>query len=125
MTDSSRILAGQDEPDWYIEELWDLVDYAVELGEKHDCVIGANPSYAYEVEEMVTRIENFWKHGVQFIPIQTIPFMTQVAVGELLEEAAENTDWRPNYRLVFEQWVLGFDPWGNSGDRYAKRIESK
>jgi hypothetical protein len=89
MTDASRELVGSEysrsKPDWYLDELWEMIDQAVELGEKHDCAVAANTSYAYDMEEMADRVVKLHEHGVRMIMLQSAPFLFQVAVGDLLE----------------------------------------
>jgi len=86
MTDASRILTGQHQPDWYDERLWEYVDRAVELGREHNTIIGANTSYAYTLEEIRKRIEHLCEHGVQMIMAQGANFIFQVAMTNLLRE---------------------------------------
>jgi 4-hydroxy-2-oxoheptanedioate aldolase len=86
MTDASRILTGQHQPDWYDERLWEYVDRAVELGREHDTIIGANTSYAYTLEDIRKRIEHLCEHGVQMIMAQGANFIFQVAMTNLLRE---------------------------------------
>lgn len=89
MSDASRVLTGQDTPQWYADEVWDLVDRAVELGEEHDTIIGANTSYAYDIEELVNRVEKLADHGVQLIKIQGLEFIFKVAANDMMNRIDE------------------------------------
>jgi 2-keto-3-deoxy-L-rhamnonate aldolase RhmA len=84
MTDASRVLTGQHQPDFYDERLWEYVDHAVALGKEHGVVIGANTSYAYSLKGLRERIDHLQEHGVRMIMIQGANFIFQVAMKELL-----------------------------------------
>jgi 4-hydroxy-2-oxoheptanedioate aldolase len=84
MTDASRVLTGQHQPDFYDERLWEYVDRAVALGKEHDVVIGANTSYVYSLKGLRERIDHLQEHGVRMIMIQGANFIFQVAMKELL-----------------------------------------
>lgn len=86
MTDASRVLTGEHQPDWYNEILWRYVDEAVALGREHNVYVGANTSYAYTMEEMRNRVIHLHEHGVKMILVQGAPFLFQVAVGQFLRE---------------------------------------
>lgn len=86
MTDASRELTKSEKPDWYNQELWSLVDHAVELGKRENVVVGANTSYAYNMEEMANRVVRLHEHGVQMIMIQGAPFLFQVAIGHFMKD---------------------------------------
>jgi 4-hydroxy-2-oxoheptanedioate aldolase len=85
MTDASRILTGSHRPDFYDQRLWEYVDRAVELGRQHGVLIGANTSYAYDLEEIKNRILKLREHGAGMIMVQGAPFLFQVAMTEFLE----------------------------------------
>lgn len=88
MTDASRIITGQHEPDWYDERLWDFVNRIVALGAEHGVYVGANTSYAYTMEEMTRRVELLIERGVKMIMVQGAPFLFQVAMTEFLRRLA-------------------------------------
>ncbi|MDR7448841.1 MAG: aldolase/citrate lyase family protein [Armatimonadota bacterium] len=86
MTDSSKVLSGGRKPDWYLPKLWDYVKRAVAYGAEHHIMIGANTSYAYDMDELVRRIKKLHDTGVRMIMVQSINFLAQVAVGGFLRE---------------------------------------
>lgn len=86
-SDATRVLAGNAAPDWYDPRLWELIDQAVEIGERENVVIGANTSYAYDMDEQARRIEKLAEHGIKFIMVQTAPFLFQISIGKFLREA--------------------------------------
>ncbi|MGE0799369.1 MAG: aldolase/citrate lyase family protein [Lautropia sp.] len=85
MTDSSRVLTGQQAPDWYHPMLWDRLDRAVALARQHGVVVGANTSYAYSLEELQKRIRLLHERGVRMILVQGANFLFQVAMNEFLK----------------------------------------
>lgn len=85
MTDLSKVIANSAKPDWYNPKLWAYVKKAVEIGKKKGIVIGANTSYAYDMEEMRKRVKKLHDAGVGFILIQGASFLFQVAVGQWLK----------------------------------------
>jgi 4-hydroxy-2-oxoheptanedioate aldolase len=87
MTDASRVLTGQQKPDWYHPKVWEYVDRAVEAGKKHGVVVGANTSYAYNLPEMKKRIQVLHDHGVRMILAQTAYFFLQITMNQFLREA--------------------------------------
>ena len=84
MTDASRIITGSHRPDFYNAKLWEYVDRAVELGKEHGVTIGANTSYAYDMDEMRHRVEVLNDHGVRMIMAQGAPFLFQLAALKFL-----------------------------------------
>jgi lactam utilization protein B len=86
MTDASRVLTGSHRPDWYNPKLWDYVDRAVELGKEHGVVVGANTSYAYDLDELGRRVEILAEHGVRMIMAQGAPFIFQLAATKFLAD---------------------------------------
>jgi 4-hydroxy-2-oxoheptanedioate aldolase len=86
MTDASRVLMNSEEPDWYNEKLWELVDRAVARGRDEGVVIGANTSYAYDMEEMGKRVIRLHERGVRMVLIQGAPFLFQIAIGKFLRD---------------------------------------
>lgn len=86
MTDASRVLTGSHRPDWHNAKLWDYVDRAVELGNQHGVVVGANTSYAYDLEELRRRVEILAEHGVRMIMAQGAPFIFQLAASKFLTD---------------------------------------
>src|SRR5438132_1068480 len=85
-TEGSRSLTGGRQPAFYQPALWAYVDRAVELGRKHDVVIGANTSYAYSLEELANRVRRLREHDVKMIMVQGAPFLFQVAMTEFLRD---------------------------------------
>lgn len=92
MTDASRVLAGDAKPDWYLPELWDLVDQGVAAARNKGAVVMANTSYAYTMEELANRVAKLHAHGVQMILVQGAPFLFQIAVGEFLSRVRSHVD---------------------------------
>jgi 4-hydroxy-2-oxoheptanedioate aldolase len=86
MTDASRSLSGQQQPDWNLPALWDYVDRAVALGKQRGITVGANTSYTYTIAEQKGRIQKLHDHGVRMIMIQTAYFFLQVAMTEFLKD---------------------------------------
>lgn len=86
MTDASRVLTGEHQPDWNHPALWGYVDQAVALGKEHGVVVGANTSYAYTMEEMKNRVKRLHEHGVKMIMVQGANFLFQVAMTEFLRD---------------------------------------
>jgi len=85
MTDASKVLRGDsDVPDFYNPELWGLLDRAVAKADAAGKVIGANISYAYEMEELHRRTVRLVEHGVRMIMLQGSGFLFQVAVGSFM-----------------------------------------
>lgn len=90
MTDASKVITESAKPDWYHPKLWEYVERAVALGNEKGVVIGANTSYAYDMEEMKKRTRKLHDAGVKMILIQSAPFLFQVAIGHFLEEVKGN-----------------------------------
>lgn len=86
MTDGTKELTDSNTPDFYNEEMWDILDYAVDLGNKNNTIIGANTSYAYSENEIINRISKLHKNGINLILIQSMPFINQVTSGKLLND---------------------------------------
>jgi len=86
MTDASRTLSGQQQPDWNLPALWDYVDRAVALGKEYGVTVGANTSYTYNLAEQKTRIQKLHDRGVRMIMLQTAYFYLQVAMSEFLKD---------------------------------------
>ncbi len=84
MTDASRVIANSVKPDWYHPKLWEYVNKAVTIGKKKGIVIGANTSYAYDMEELRKRTKKLHDVGVRLILVQHASFLFQVAVGHFL-----------------------------------------
>lgn len=82
MSDASRVLSGTEQPNWYSEKLWDLVDSAVAKANESGKVIGGNPSYAYEMDEFVKRTVRLIDHGVRMILLQGMPHMFQSSMKD-------------------------------------------
>jgi 2-keto-3-deoxy-L-rhamnonate aldolase RhmA len=89
MTDASRELAGENQPDWYSEELWAMVDRAVAVAREKGAFIAANTSYAYDLDELKKRVVRLSDRGVRMILIQGAGFLFQVAIQPFLEEIHE------------------------------------
>jgi 4-hydroxy-2-oxoheptanedioate aldolase len=87
MTDASKVLRdGSDVPDFYNPKLWDLLDAAVAKAKATGKVIGANISYAYEMQELHRRTVRLVEHGVRMIMLQGAGFLFQVAVGSFMKD---------------------------------------
>jgi hypothetical protein len=61
-----------------------LLDRAVAKADAAGKVIGANISYAYEMEELHRRTVRLVEHGVRMIMLQGSGFLFQVAVGSFM-----------------------------------------
>lgn len=85
MTDASKAITGQKKPDWNHPKLWEYVNKAVTLGEKHGVMIGANTSYIYSLKEMRERVKKLVDAGVKMIFTQTACFLFQIAATEFLD----------------------------------------
>jgi 4-hydroxy-2-oxoheptanedioate aldolase len=92
MTDASRIITGSHRPDFYNQRLWEYVDRAVALGKEHGVTIGANTSYAYNLDEMRGRVEMLVEHGVRVVLTQGAPFLFQLAATDFLTRLAPVLD---------------------------------
>jgi 4-hydroxy-2-oxoheptanedioate aldolase len=86
MSDASRILSGEEKPDFYNARLWEYVDRAVELGRQHGVTIGANTSYAYTLDEMRKRVVMLHERGIRMIMMQGVNFIFQIVAEQLLGE---------------------------------------
>lgn len=86
MTDLSKAITGSTRPDWYHPKLWECVHKAVEIGKEKGILIGANTSYAYDMEELRKRTKKLHDAGVRMIMIQGAPFLFQIAVGQFLKQ---------------------------------------
>ena len=86
MSDATMSLTGQKKPDWYHPIIWDHLDRVVALGKKHDCIIGANTSYAYDMDELVKRVRLLHEHGVRLIQVQSVNFIFQIVANKFLRE---------------------------------------
>jgi 4-hydroxy-2-oxoheptanedioate aldolase len=86
MSDASRIITGNEQPDFYNTKLWEYVDRAVALGREHGVTIGANTSYAYTLEELRKRVVMLHEHGVRMIMMQGVNFIFQIVAEQLLGE---------------------------------------
>jgi 4-hydroxy-2-oxoheptanedioate aldolase len=84
MTDASKIITRSKTPDWHHKKLWEYVDKAVKLGEKHGVMVGANTSYGYTMAEMRLRVRRLHEAGVKFILMQPVQFLFQVAMTDFL-----------------------------------------
>lgn len=85
MTDASRVITGSAKPDFYHPKLWEYITKAVAIGKEKGIIIGANTSYAYNMEEMRKRTQRLHEAGIKMIMIQGAPFLFQVAVGQFLD----------------------------------------
>jgi 4-hydroxy-2-oxoheptanedioate aldolase len=84
MTDLSKVVSEGAKPDWYHPKVWEYVRRAVEIGRERGIVIGANTSYAYDMEELRRRVNKLHEAGVKMIMIQGASFLFQVAIGQFL-----------------------------------------
>jgi 2-keto-3-deoxy-L-rhamnonate aldolase RhmA len=85
MTDGSRVLTDSNRPDFYHPALWEYVDRAVALGKEYGVTVGANTSYAYDLDEIEHRISVLQEHGVQMILVQGAMFLFQVTMTGFLK----------------------------------------
>ncbi len=85
MTDASKVITRSARPDWHHPKLWEYVNRAVEIGRKKGVMIGANTSYAYDMEEMRRRVKKLHDAGVKMIMTQMASFLFQIAVGHFLD----------------------------------------
>ena len=66
-------------------EVWKLVDHAVDLGRRHDVVVGFDTGYVFKgVEETAARIHRIREHGVGFVLVQTLDHMIYAYTSELV-----------------------------------------
>ena len=86
MSDATMTLTGQKKPDWYHPVIWEHLDRVVALGKQHDCIIGANTSYAYDFDEFVKRVRRLHEHGIRLIQVQSVNFIFQIAANKFLRE---------------------------------------
>ena len=86
MSDATMTLTGQKKPDWYNPVIWEHLDRVVALGKQHDCIIGANTSYAYDFDEFVKRVRRLHEHGIRLIQVQSVNFIFQIAANKFLRE---------------------------------------
>lgn len=84
MTDASRALSGDHRPDFYLPELWRMIDEAVEYAEAEGKIIAANTSYAYDIDELLKRANMLVEHGVRLVTLQTFGFLFKVLVAPLM-----------------------------------------
>jgi 2-keto-3-deoxy-L-rhamnonate aldolase RhmA len=92
MTDASKVLRSESSlPDFYDEKLWSILDSAVAKARREGKIIGANTSYAYDVNEISQRAVRLVEHGVRMIMLQGAGFLFQVAVGALMKEINDKT----------------------------------
>jgi 2-keto-3-deoxy-L-rhamnonate aldolase RhmA len=90
MTDGSKSLqGGSNRPDWYLPELWERVERAVEIARADGKTIGANTSYAYDLSEMQKRARRLYEAGVMMIFFQPAAFLFQVAIGGFLKDVRD------------------------------------
>jgi 2-keto-3-deoxy-L-rhamnonate aldolase RhmA len=92
MTDASRELAGSNQPDWYSEKLWELVDRGVRVARENGAIIGANTSYAYDLPELRKRVLRLSERGVRMVLIQGAGFLFQVAIQPFIDDLHEHLD---------------------------------
>ena len=86
MSDATMSLTGQKRPDWYHPAIWEHLDRVVALGKNHNCIIGANTSYAYDMDELVKRVRLLHEHGVRLIQVQSVNFIFQIVANKFLRE---------------------------------------
>ena len=86
MSDATMSITGKKRPDWYHPVIWEHLDRVVALGKQHDCIIGANTSYAYNMEELVKRVRLLHEHGVRLIQVQSVNFIFQIVANKFLRE---------------------------------------
>lgn len=104
--DALPVVTESDEPNYHDPAWWEFIDKAVKIGEKTDTVIGSNVSFhpsqgssssygPYGMEEVVNRVVKLHNHGVKKITVQGIPFLFQLAAGDLLDDISDQITW-PN-----------------------------
>lgn len=84
MTDASRVITGKEKPDWYNPKLWNYLEKAVKIGNDKGIIVGANTSYAYDMEEMEKRVKKLHDAGIKLILIQGATFLFQIAIGKFV-----------------------------------------
>lgn len=99
MGDASQELTGSERPNFDDPIIWDFIDEAVELGKKHNTVIGANPSFArsgedftYSLDVIEDRVVKLHEHGIRMIMAQGAPLYFQLAGGELLQNVSNRIE---------------------------------
>lgn len=104
--DALPVVTDAENPDFHDPAWWDFVDEAVTIGEKTNTAIASNVSFhptegsrssygPYALDEVVNRVVKLENHGVSKITVQGIPFLFQLAAGELLDDIRNRIDW-PN-----------------------------
>ncbi len=96
LSDAMQELTGEERPDWNDPVVWEFVDRVVEVAERTDTVVGANPSFhregedfSYSLEVIEDRIVELHERGVQMIMAQAAPLFFQLAGGQLLDDLSD------------------------------------
>lgn len=96
LSDSMQELTGEDRPDWNDPVVWEFVDRVVEIAERTDTVVGANPSFhqegedfTYSLEVIEDRVVELHDRGIQMIMAQSAPLFFQIAGGRLLDNLSD------------------------------------
>lgn len=93
--DASVELTGDRDPDWEDERIWEFIDEAVALGEKHDTVVGANPPFLFKdtseftLEEMADRVVRLQEHGIRVITLDPGSWLFQMAMRNHLADITD------------------------------------
>ncbi len=104
--DALPVVTDTEHPDYHDPAWWEFIDEAVKIGEKTDTVIASNVSFhptegstspygPYGMEEVANRVVKLHNHGVKKITVQGIPFLCQLAAGEILDDIRNRIPW-PN-----------------------------
>ncbi len=84
VTDASRALSHDLQPDFYSPALWEYLDEAVTLGRAHNTMVGANTGFGHSLDEMCRRVVRLREHGVSMVMVQGASFLFQLAATEIL-----------------------------------------
>lgn len=102
--DLAPVITGDENPDFHDPKWWDFIDEVVQIGEKTNTAIASNASFhptennqppygPYTLDELEDRVVKLHNHGVKKITVQGIPFLFQLAAGELVENLKTRIDW--------------------------------
>jgi 4-hydroxy-2-oxoheptanedioate aldolase len=85
MGDLSKLLSGSKRPEWYHPKLWEHVRRAVAIGRERGIMIGGVTSYAYDLQELASRIKKLHDEGVRLIMLPGVNFVTQLVLGKFID----------------------------------------
>jgi 2-keto-3-deoxy-L-rhamnonate aldolase RhmA len=92
MGDASRSVARTGKADFHHPLLWQRIDEAVAFGKQCGTVVGANTSFAPDLNETRKRAAKLAEHGVRVIMVQGAPFLFQIAITPFLRDLRAEID---------------------------------